>query len=426
VWLVLRHRRWDTPTLRWVALGIPAAIAIGLFLALPTLSIDTYSYLSHGYLAQTQGSNPYVDPSASVAADSYGGVLASFGWQAVHGQTPYGPLWTGIERLAYAASGDNVGLGIRLIKIPELLAYFGIVAVAWAILGRVSPERRLLGVLAIAANPLVLVEFAGDGHNDGLMIAFTALALYAAIRRWPALAIVALALGVLVKPTVIVLCVPIAAYLIAHRRSWTRLAVEAVIGLGVSLGLAVALFAPYWVGFDTFNGLRTSGSPGVTWSVSGWINELMASGQTAQSAPGGVDLAGTGEQLVLTGLLFCGAALSCVWAWRNERALLRSASAVALLALLLLPAYWPWYSGLPLVLLALTPGAAELVAVLVLTIGSRLVAGFGDEATLSVVGYDSFGHEQTLIGQTLPSLTALIIVVSSKRRRRREALAPFS
>lgn len=406
--LVIRGGRWRSRWGRRAALAIPAVVAVGLFLAPPTLSIDTYSYLSHGYLAST-GGNPYVQPSASVAGTPYGALLGAAGWLPVHPQSPYGPLWTTLERAAVELSGDDVALGIRLIKLPDLAALFGTAALVSAFLAGTRPEQRLRGTLLFLANPLVLIEFAGDGHNDGVMVAFVVLALVACARRRPAPALVALALAVLVKPTPLVLVLPIATYLVARRWSWGRLGLEAAIGLVVAAALAVLLAAPYWVGVATFDGLRASGTPTESWSVSGWLTTLLADG-----LPG----SGFGVQVALAAILAVASAASCVLA-TTLRGLVRACAAVSLVAFLLLPLEWPWYAALPVAILPLTPGAVEIAAAVVLALGSRLIAGIGDEANLGLVGVEAFTRQQALLGQTIPAALALLLLPAGWSRRRR-------
>ncbi|MGN6742139.1 MAG: glycosyltransferase 87 family protein, partial [Amnibacterium sp.] len=260
LWLALRSARWDTPVLRIVALGVPALAALVLFVLPPTLSIDAYSYLSHGRLALTPGRNPYLDASASLRDTPYGALLGAAGWLPVHPQTPYGPLWTLLERIAVALSGNDVAVGVRLVKLPALLGLGAAAWLTWDLVGRSRPEQRLRAVLLVAASPLSLVELAGDGHNDGLMVALVLLCLTACVRRRPALAIVALAAAVLVKATPLPLALPIAAHLVATRRSGRRLALEAGVGVVLAAGLAALLTAPYWAGAATFQGLAASGA----------------------------------------------------------------------------------------------------------------------------------------------------------------------
>ena len=407
LWLVVRAGRWRGRALTAVAVGIPVVAALALFVAPPTLSIDPYSYLAHGHLALTPGRNPYVDAAASVRADPYGALLAAAGWAPVHPQSPYGPLWTLVERTAVALSGNDIGLGVRLVKLPALLGLLAAAALTGDVVGRIRPEQRLRAVLLVLASPLSLVELAGDGHNDGLMIGLVVLALWACVRRRPALAIVALALAVLVKPTPLPLVLPVMTHLVAARGPGRRPLLAMGVAAVGSAALAVLLVAPYWVGAATFQGLAASGAPSPSWSPSGALFVLAGGvGQDAAPVPGGG--AGTTTQLVLGGVLLAGAVAASVTS-RTVPGLLRSCAVVALLAFCVLPVEWPWYAALPAAILPLAPDGAAVAATAVLVLGSRLVAPYGDAATVGVVGFDTFGNEQALVGQTVPGLLALAL-----------------
>lgn len=407
LWLVVRAGRWRGRPLTAVAIGIPVVAALALYAAPPTLSIDAYSYLAHGHLALTPGRNPYVDAAASVGSDPYGALLGAAGWAPVHPQSPYGPLWTLLERTAVALSGKDVGLGVRLVKLPALLGLLAAAALTWDLVGRLRPQHRLRAVLLLLGNPLALIEFAGDGHNDGLMIGLVVLALWACARRRPALAIVALALAVLVKATPLVLVLPLLTHLLLNRVPGRRsLAATAGAVVG-SAALAALLVAPYWAGAATFRGLAASGTPGPSWSPSGLLFVLLGGVDRDGSPVPGSNAGGT-AQLALGAVLAAGSIAACFTS-RSVVGLLRSCAAVALLALLLLPVEWPWYAALPAAILPLVPDGAAVAATAVLVLGSRLVAPYGDAAAVGLVGHDTFRNEQALVGQTLPALAALAL-----------------
>jgi alpha-1,6-mannosyltransferase len=411
VWAAVRASAFSRAGLAWPLLSVFGLVAACLYLTTPTLSIDAYSYLSHGYLAATPGSNPYVDRSASVAGSPYGAQLLAQGWQAVHPQTPYGPLWTLIERLAYSLSGGNVYAGILLIKLPVLLAFIGTALLIRAFLMRTNRQRALRGTLLYVANPLILVELVGEGHNDGVMAFFLVLAIVAASRRWAFVAILAVAAAVLVKLNALPLAVPILVALIAMRRSLSRVVLGIVAGGAAAAAGAVLLIAPYWVGAATFVGLQASGAPTPGDSVAGWLSSAFGVDPSGVSPAASTGIApGTVVQLVLVGLLILSTAAVSIMA-TTVRGLVRACGIVSIVIVLLLPLEWPWYATLPAAILPLGAGAADLIAIVAFTLGSRLVAPIGDAASLGVVGVDSFRGVQALVGQTIPAVIALVITV---------------
>jgi hypothetical protein len=419
-WLVLRAGRFAAAGVAPFAIAVPFVLAIGWWLAPPSLSIDAYSYLSHGYLAATTGSNPYLDPSASVIDTPYGAALAAEGWQPVHPQSPYGPLWTGIERSAYMLSGGDVQAGVLLVKLPELLAVLGTAALIGRFLRDAAPDRRLRGVLLYLANPLVLVELTGDGHNDGLMVALLVLSILAAARARSFLAVVALAMAVLVKANALPFVVPIAIALIMLRRSTRALVLQALLGLVLSAGIGAVLVAPYWSGPATFQGLGASGTPSGGWSVAGLIRTWLVPPDVAlyfpDRAAGGIALA----QGVVVALLVVGTVAASIGI-RTVEGLARACGVVSVLVLLLLPLEWPWYAVLPAAVLPLVARAPEAAVALLLAVASRLVAPIGDASQVGAVGPELFDSVQALVGQTVPAVLGLAVLLAAAVARRRRA-----
>ena len=403
-WLFARAERFAAAGLTWAVIAIPAVLGIALYLAPPTLSIDAYSYLSHGFLAATPGQNPYVNPSSSVIDTAFGGDLLRNGWQPVHGVTPYGPLWTGIERLAYTLSGGNVPVGILLINAPTFAAVIGTAIVIWRLLGEVAPERRLPGVVMFAANPLVLIELVGEGHNDAVMVFFVVLAIYAAIRRSAFAAVLAISAAALVKASALPIGLLVLVALIVWRRSWLRLAGELGAALLVAVAGTGALFAPYWVGMPTLDGLLAADLPSAGWSVSG----VLATALDPHTAQG-----------ILTALLVLSTA-ACCFLIRSVPGFLRACGIVSLVILLLLPLEWPWYAALPSALLALAAEELDAVVILLMALGSRLVAPIGDASSVGAMQWTLFTTMQALVGQTVPAAIGLWATVTRVRERRRE------
>jgi hypothetical protein len=194
---ICRRQVWGVAARR-LALALPIAFYLGMLFGQPTLSRDVYTYVAHGYLTAGLHVNPYVQPASMVAGTPLGRELLSAGWLLWHDVTPYGPLWTLCESLLLRLTTDLLP-AVFLLKALVTAASLGSAAIIWRILGVVAPEARLLGTVAYLWNPLIILEIAGDGHNDGLMVLFVLAALLAAVRLRPGGAILGLVLGALVK-----------------------------------------------------------------------------------------------------------------------------------------------------------------------------------------------------------------------------------
>jgi hypothetical protein len=86
---------------------------------------------------------------------------------------------------------------------------------------------------------------------------------------------------------------------------------------------------------------------------------------------------------------------------------------IALVMVLLLPACWPWYAALPIAILALRPTWLSLGQLLVITIGSRIAAPYGDLATLGMVDFNAMLEQNALRGVALPAAGCLLLTVFS-------------
>ncbi|HEU0027777.1 MAG TPA: hypothetical protein VFQ25_11735, partial [Ktedonobacterales bacterium] len=161
----------------WLALGGAAVMGVTLAL-LPSLpSDDVFSYILYGRISALHHANPLIATPADFPRDPF---LSLVYWQTT--RSVYGPVWLGLSdvvaRLA-AALGGGLAAYVALFKLVGLLAHLVNVALVWAILGRIAPERRLAGALFYGWSPLCLLEFSASAHNDAVMLLLLLLGVYA-------------------------------------------------------------------------------------------------------------------------------------------------------------------------------------------------------------------------------------------------------
>ena len=198
--LVVLHAEGGRALVLWIVLAATLVFQLTLF-AMPGLfSQDVFSYIAYGRGTALYGLNPYIWPP-SVLQD------ASVAWVAEAWRTytsPYGPLWADVQwllaRACQSLSIADQALVYRALANVLLLVNL---ALAWPLLGRLTPlnaRQRMVAFAALAWNPVLLFEIAGNAHNDVLMVTFClfALLLFGERRRGVA-SVVALTLGTLVK-----------------------------------------------------------------------------------------------------------------------------------------------------------------------------------------------------------------------------------
>jgi hypothetical protein len=356
----------QTRSARTLAIGFPVLFNL-LWLLVPSgLSIDLFSYISHGHIWSVQHANPYVVPSAAVAHTAIGPELVSYGWRPVHPVSPYGPAWTYLEG-GVVAVFQGVRIQLVVLKLIVIMFSLGSAALIWLILGWVRPEHRLLGTLAYLWNPVIVVELAGEGHNDAVMVFLVLLALALTVQNRAASGIAAMSLGVLTKYLPLLLIPLQVVYLWRTSGNARKFTVNMAAGAAMASVLTVVLFAPLWVGFNTFHGIWRSGGGGNTGST-----QTVLTGLLSAVIPPEVARAILLLIAVVGFVAYLGRQAASV---TDARSLLAACAAVSTVYLLLVsPTYWPWYAVFPVAMLALTPERLSLHLLVAVSMGSRLVA----------------------------------------------------
>ncbi len=394
---------------RLLALAWPMAFAVLFVIEPPILSTDVLAYLSQGYIGGPMRGNPYLQPGAAVAGTPYGMQLASLGWTPKQ-VSPYGPLWIALETTVVRLV-DDIPTQILALKAVAIAASFGSAVVIWRILAHVRPERRLLGTLAFLWNPVVVVEFAGEGHNDAVMILFVLLAVASSLRRRDAAAVVALCGGALTKFLPLLFFPLVVAWSWRTRNDWIQAAKRLAVGLASAGLLAFMVSRPWWIGLATFDGVRLAGHPGETGSTLTILLEGLTRITNLSSS-----LLVLLVMLAATGLLVLMIAWAAWLATDTENLLCGVAAVAVVYVLVASPKYWPWYAALPVALLALPSGRLPLALLLTLSLGSRLAAPIE-----TIWEHGAIGHFWFLLGTWLLGIgapLAVIAIAASSRRWR--------
>ena len=243
--------------------GWAAIFAITLIFMYPVGAADLFDQIFRARLTSHYGLNPFTTLPSGFQDDPF------FRYVAWRGDaSPYGPVWEVLAAGTSLLGGDDLWRNLILFKTLVTVAYGASVALTYGILRTLRPDWALRGTLFFAWNPLVLFEVPGNGHNDAVVIAFLLLAGYLLVRARRAAVVPALMAAALTK-FVPVLLVPVAAASIWRDRA--RLPGRStakgkatrdreplrtlVIGGVASVALAVALYAPFWQGWQSIGAL---------------------------------------------------------------------------------------------------------------------------------------------------------------------------
>ncbi len=239
---------------RWaLALIIVGGIVFCLALLpmYPVDGSDIYDYIIRGRMSAVYGLNPLEHVPDQIMRDMF------YRFASWH-RTPsaYGPAW---ELLAHTVSTltatSNRNQQVIAYKLVAIAGY-GLTALFVGLtLRRVAPRRLLIGLYLFMWNPLVVYMTAGTGHNDALMTACIALALYCLSRRWYVAATLGATIGLLIKfiPALFIPIIALVALRDLGTRRWLRYMLLSMFLGGV---LAVIMYTPYWHGWDTLRAER--------------------------------------------------------------------------------------------------------------------------------------------------------------------------
>lgn len=167
--VTLRHyskKNLSTTKFPW---KIIITIAVIFSVSYPFLSSDVFKYLFAAKELLLYHANPHLIAPQVFEGDTW---LRFMRW--IHTPSPYGPVMTALAVPYYL-----IGLG----KFVPSLFFFKLDQVFWYLLaiwliGKLVSKRQVLAQLFFALNPLVLLEWLVNSHNDAPMISLLLLSIY--------------------------------------------------------------------------------------------------------------------------------------------------------------------------------------------------------------------------------------------------------
>jgi hypothetical protein len=235
-----------------VVVGGAAMLALVVGLVPPVLSSDLYRQASYGHMFARWGLNPYTTRAADVAWNP----LLGFATQTQI-TTIYGPAYTLLSGLA-AVLSPPTPLGAALAwKTMSAVAALGAALLAAPVARALCPARTdtWQATLLLLWNPLVVVESAGAGHVEAVMMlpALAGLLLLLRGRAIPGVAM--LVLSTLTKWVTGILLALAMLHEIHHAVAGRRWSHSLWVVLAAAL-TAIACYAPFAGGLTTRGGIH--------------------------------------------------------------------------------------------------------------------------------------------------------------------------
>ncbi len=252
-WSILRLQNNNSATTRWLLLLLAGATLFGLTLLVqPALFSDNvFTYIFSGRILAIYHADPLNTAPIQFPADPY------LRWVGSGRYTPniYGPLWLCIASLLVSIGNGPVAT-LLLFKGVAMFSHLINCILVWAILGKIAPGRRLLGTLLYAWNPLSVIELAGNGHNEGILLSILLLATFLYVHgrgRWHEIGVM-VALGLAMSMNLIVLLIAqlFTWYLVRSDRNVPRALWGFCWRILLGQGLVIPIYLQFWRGPSTF------------------------------------------------------------------------------------------------------------------------------------------------------------------------------
>src|SRR5215213_2875595 len=221
-----------------VLFSLPLVVCPYLF------SNDIYSYIMYGRIAALYGGNPAIDAPIAYAHDAFFPYLIA--WQST--PSVYGPLWALLSHgltLLVERAGGALWLYLLAYKLAMLAAHLANTVLIWQIVRAWRPGQQRYAALLYAWNPVALIEFVGNAHNDVLMIGLILLAILCTQRGYWRLALLSLLAAALVKWVAVLLLPLWAIYWLSRPQTWHERLLLASQATGIVLVGATMLYLPY-------------------------------------------------------------------------------------------------------------------------------------------------------------------------------------
>jgi hypothetical protein len=311
--------------------------------------------------------NPYVTTPTVFAQDFFQQALKT------RQVASFGPVWIDISMLATLFAQNNLAKELLTFRLIGLVAHLLNCFFLWAILGQIKPEQRFSTVLLYAWNPLFLLLGVAQPHQELVLILFLLLSVFffahnGFLQGWIFLLLAVLCnlLYLLLVPIFVMILVKRSRLFSAGRRFLGLFGMMAVAGL-----VAVLVYLPYWPGWGIQGAMQNVLQDFLPNTAQNSLDSALLHLPAPLPAPLLWILAPhhwAAASLIVIGCFL----LFSLWLADTLEMVLFFTSWLMLLAVFLLPVYWPWYVLVPLVLALASANNRTHALVLVLIPGALL------------------------------------------------------
>jgi len=235
-----------------VIVAFATAIAVIGFLTVPFDSTDIFFYIATGWEQAHYGSNPYSVTLRNVDGAYYDPIINN-AWMArnrnpwLDEPMPYGFLFALVSRAIAWLGGGKFWLTLALFSLLNLLMHAGTALFLWKAGKLVPGDNARVMLYLYSWNPLVVLQYLADAHNDIIVGFLVVIAAYLLLKDRPVWTLPLLVAAGLIKYVALVLT-PFALVFLIRRKGWKHVARA----LLLSAAIIGAAAAPYVNEFASF------------------------------------------------------------------------------------------------------------------------------------------------------------------------------
>ena len=351
----------------WTIIGLTALFGITALFAPTGFWPDMFLYGLFGRMVTIYHVNPYVPSPSTISSDLLYAVLP----KGTAETAPYGPIWLDISIPVVLLARESVANVLIGFRIVGLIVHLANAVLIWVLLAKFKPETRISGTVLYAWNPVVLLLGVTEMHYDGVVVLAVLLAALFFQRNSPIIGWIFMLVATLLNMLCLLL-LPLFLSLLRRESQTMRRGRRFLwwwLILGISIGIVMLAYAPYWPGWG-ITGILTSIRQ--TFWPDTAINSLDATLLQLPILSSMNWLIMPRHWIIFAAVAVGGILLLGIWLVDSLELVLLFSSWIFLALVLLLPTYWPWHTLLPLALAVSAAGRRTILLAMFLTVGAAL------------------------------------------------------
>ena len=221
---------------------------------LPNLSSDIFYYIGDSWLCSRYHQNPYYTTVKDLQDSGINDEILNNTGYWKNTVSVYGPLYNTLSIGLSSLSFGNITIALFIFKIASLIVHI----INCYLIKKITKNNKY--VLLYGLNPLILIEFLANVHNDIYLILFLLLTLYFLVKKKNVfMTLVCLALSIAIKYSTVLIVPFILIYIFRKKSILKRITYCMLAGIGI-VGIVVLLYMPFYRDMSIFTNMLVQGN----------------------------------------------------------------------------------------------------------------------------------------------------------------------